>query len=335
MELKQTGDKSALQSSLTYILCSSICYVLLSFGHENATYLFFDLSGTVAPTAIFALQISTTIIFLWTLQKLGLVAPTASSCHSLLPFILPGAAFVCQYQTWLWSVTPYGEACHPLVQCLAPFVAFVLPHILSASFHASAICIASVIFVSVGEFTARHHFWQGFLTPKALIDSISLIARVLYLSLLKPMFGTSKQSEQTTVHLTVPSLLFLCSLGSLPFVIAILLFHGDEIHMLVSKGSWDSAIFLGLLLTIIIVNMLLQLSLLACLHALSPFGVALLDLGYTGLLQPGWLLPLTGDGHQYRAAGLVLCIAGALLFIGVNVKEGHQSLRESTRSEQC
>uniref|UniRef100_UPI00358F1C0A uncharacterized protein isoform X2 n=1 Tax=Myxine glutinosa TaxID=7769 RepID=UPI00358F1C0A len=303
MNVKQTAGKSVLLSRLIYTLCSAVCYLVLCFGHEDTSHLFFNLFDTVVPTAVFALQISTTLIFLGILQKLGLVAPTITSWHSLSPFILPGAAFVCQYQTWLWSVTPYRQACHPLVQCIAPLVAFVLPLILSTSSHTSAVCIASVVLVSAGEFTARQHFWQGIISPQALVDGVSLIGRVLYLSLLEPMFGMCKQADQETVHMTVPSLLFLSSLGSLPFVLAILLFHGE-------------------------------LSLLACLHALSPFGVALLDLGYTGLLRPAWLLPLTGYGHRYRAAGFVLCIAGALLFVSAIVKEGYQTLRHRTRSEQ-
>uniref|UniRef100_UPI00358E5804 uncharacterized protein isoform X1 n=1 Tax=Myxine glutinosa TaxID=7769 RepID=UPI00358E5804 len=334
MNVKQTAGKSVLLSRLIYTLCSAVCYLVLCFGHEDTSHLFFNLFDTVVPTAVFALQISTTLIFLGILQKLGLVAPTITSWHSLSPFILPGAAFVCQYQTWLWSVTPYRQACHPLVQCIAPLVAFVLPLILSTSSHTSAVCIASVVLVSAGEFTARQHFWQGIISPQALVDGVSLIGRVLYLSLLEPMFGMCKQADQETVHMTVPSLLFLSSLGSLPFVLAILLFHGEEFYMFVSKGSWDSLVFLGLLMAIIILNMLLQLSLLACLHALSPFGVALLDLGYTGLLRPAWLLPLTGYGHRYRAAGFVLCIAGALLFVSAIVKEGYQTLRHRTRSEQ-
>ncbi|CAN0432391.1 unnamed protein product [Lampetra fluviatilis] len=257
---------------------------------------------------------------------------------------LPAVCRGFHHVTYLWTLSALGPPASVLLPRLAPLVCLLLLLLLpllggcdgGATRGRSGPApheLLSALLATAGALLCGHErlaleSWEAWL--RALP---ALLSRGLFLWHVERLFVEAPRPAVQT--------LYLLNLGSMPFLLGLLLLHPQEALGAARGGSWDSLIFLGFLALTLTLGCLSQFLTLLCVRLNSGLGTALLDNTAAGDWAALLALPGAGSGVGAVAArtawrgrarlvlGLCLDVAGLAVF-------AHRLLRDCTaRAGAC
>ncbi|XP_075921876.1 solute carrier family 35 member D3-like [Petromyzon marinus] len=295
----------------------------------------------VFPTFIAILETLLLHGVLATLGRARLVRLEPPSWGAADAVALPAVCRGFHHVTCLWTLSALGPPASVLLPRLAPLVCLLLLLLLpllggcdggGATRGRSGPApheLLSALLATAGALLCGHErlaleSWEAWL--RALP---ALLSRGLFLWHVERLFAEAPRPAVQT--------LYLLNLGSMPFLLGLLLLHPQEALGAAHGGSWDSLIFLGFLALTLTLGCLSQFLTLLCVRLNSGLGTALLDSTTAGdwaalLALPGAgvgaVAGRTAQGPAWRGRaqlvlGLCLDVAGLAVF-------AHRLLRDCT-----